>query len=76
MDVTSRPAGFAHALDLIAPDGTAYRLQHQLQRRLPDPGGWFTADLSRESRDGTWPLRVHDVIRVGLGDLDWWRLTL
>jgi carboxypeptidase T len=27
------------ALDPIAPDGTAYRLQHQLVSTLPDPGG-------------------------------------
>ncbi|GAA3463149.1 M14 family zinc carboxypeptidase [Saccharothrix longispora] len=63
-------------LDLIAPDGTAYRLQHQLASSLPDPGGSFTVDLSRETRDGTWQLRVHNVIWVGTGDLDRWSLTL
>ncbi|WP_367130352.1 hypothetical protein [Saccharothrix sp. HUAS TT1] len=56
--------------DLIAPDGTAYRLQHQLLSTLPDPGGAFTVDLSRESRPGTWQLRVHNVIWVGTGDLE------
>ncbi|HUQ59340.1 M14 family zinc carboxypeptidase [Lentzea sp.] len=68
--------GSVISLDLIAPDGTAYKLQHQLQSELPDPGGSFTVDLSRESRNGTWQLRIHDVIWVGTGDLDWWRLTL
>lgn len=63
-------------LDLVAPDGTAYRLQHQRQSALPDPGGSFTLDLSRETRDGTWQLRVHNVIWVGPGDIDWWSLTL
>ncbi|ROP37167.1 M14 family zinc carboxypeptidase [Saccharothrix texasensis] len=63
-------------LDLIAPDGTAYRLQHQRVSTLADPGGSFTVDLSRESRDGTWQLRVHNVIWVGPGDLDRWSLTL
>jgi carboxypeptidase T len=63
-------------LDLVAPDGTAYRLQHQLVSTLPDPGGSFTLDLSRETRNGTWQLRVHNIIWVGPGDLDRWSLTL
>jgi hypothetical protein len=63
-------------LDLIAPDGTSYRLQHQVVSTLPDPGGSFTVDLSRETRNGTWQLRVHNVIWLGGGDLDRWSLTL
>ncbi|XVS66452.1 M14 family zinc carboxypeptidase [Actinosynnema sp. CA-299493] len=64
------------SLDLVAPDGTAYRLQHQLVSTLPDPGGSFTLDLSRETRKGTWQLWVHNVIWVGPGDLDRWSLSL
>ncbi|MGM1064420.1 M14 family zinc carboxypeptidase [Saccharothrix sp. Mg75] len=63
-------------LDLVAPDGTAYRLQHQVVSTLPDPGGAFTVDLSRETRDGTWQLRVHNVVWAGTGDLDRWSLEL
>ncbi|CAM3525412.1 M14 family zinc carboxypeptidase [Kibdelosporangium persicum] len=63
-------------LDLIAPDGTAYRLQHLRQSALPDPGGSFTVDLSREVRNGTWQLRVDNRMWLGEGDLDWWTLTL
>ncbi|MFE2756799.1 M14 family zinc carboxypeptidase [Actinosynnema sp. NPDC059335] len=63
-------------LDLVAPDGTSYRLQHQVVSTLPDPGGAFTLDLSRETRNGTWQLRVHNVIWVGTGHLDWWSLSL
>ncbi|GAA1293256.1 M14 family zinc carboxypeptidase [Saccharothrix xinjiangensis] len=69
-------SGSLISLDLIAPDGTAYRLQHQRVSTLPDPGGSFTVDLSRESRAGTWQLRVHNVIWVGTGDLDRWTLEL
>ncbi|NUT49224.1 MAG: hypothetical protein HOV94_18245, partial [Saccharothrix sp.] len=68
--------GSVITLDLVAPDGTAYRLQHQLVSTLPDPGGTFTVDLSRETRDGTWQLKVHNHIWVGTGVLDWWSLSL
>ncbi|MFI9005757.1 M14 family zinc carboxypeptidase [Actinosynnema sp. NPDC053489] len=69
-------SGSVITLDLVAPDGTAYRLQHQVVSTAPDPGGTFTLDLSRESRQGTWQLRVHNYIWVGTGDLDRWTLTL
>ncbi|WP_209616693.1 proprotein convertase P-domain-containing protein [Saccharothrix coeruleofusca] len=62
--------------DLIAPDGTTYRLQHQPTSSQPDPGGTFTVGLPYETRDGTWRLRVHNVVWAGPGSLDRWSLTL
>lgn len=66
----------AMSLDLVAPDGTVYKLQNFAQKQGPTIGGTYPVDLSRESRNGTWQLRVHEVIWFGTGDLDWWSLNL
>ncbi|SDG04365.1 Proprotein convertase P-domain-containing protein [Lentzea fradiae] len=64
------------SLDLVAPDGTTYKLQANRTSTGPTPFSSIEVDLSRESRNGKWQLRIHEVIWFGTGDLDWWRLTL
>ncbi len=36
----------------------------------------FTANLSSETRDGTWKLKIQDVYRGDIGKIDTWSLTL
>ncbi len=64
-------------IDLLAPDGTAYRLKNS------DPWDWdpdvhatYTANLSSEAAQGTWTLRVQDVYSADSGTIDSWTLTV
>lgn len=63
-------------IDLIAPDGTAYRL------RNPDPDDdadviheTYTVNASSEVANGTWRLRVTDVAVNDSGYIDGWTIT-
>ncbi|MFC6020958.1 proprotein convertase P-domain-containing protein [Plantactinospora solaniradicis] len=63
-------------LRLVAPDGSSYLLRDRA-------GGFegvidqvFVVNLSRESRTGTWRLRVQDTVAGATGYLDAWSLTL
>jgi subtilisin family serine protease len=64
-------------IDLVAPDGTAYRLKSS----NPSDGtanvdATFTVNLSSEAANGTWRLKVQDVFAVDSGNIDTWTLTL
>jgi subtilisin-like proprotein convertase family protein len=49
-------------IDLIAPDGTAYRLKNSSYFDSADNiNATYTANLSSEAANGTWQLRVRDV---------------
>ncbi|MFJ3104073.1 M14 family zinc carboxypeptidase [Streptomyces sp. NPDC086835] len=64
-------------LDLVAPDGTAYRLKNaSASDGAPDIDQTYTANLSAETRNGTWELRVQDTAAQDTGTLDVWTLTL
>jgi subtilisin family serine protease len=64
-------------VDLVAPDGTAYRLKNSSSSDSADNvDQTFTANLSTEVRNGTWQLRVQDVARQDVGTIDTWTLTL
>ena len=64
-------------IDLIAPDGTAYRLKsNNLLDWWPNVDAIYTLDLSSESANGTWQLRVRDVYSGDSGYIDSWTLTL
>jgi carboxypeptidase T len=64
------------SVDLIAPDGTSYRLQERAVSNERDLVLSFPIDLSRESRAGTWKLQVYNVMWLGAGYLDRWSLAL
>ncbi|WP_156726460.1 M28 family metallopeptidase [Streptomyces apocyni] len=63
-------------IDLLAPDGTAYRLKNASGGDSADNViTTYTVDASSETANGTWRLRVQDVARYDTGRIDSWRLT-
>lgn len=64
-------------IDLIAPDGSAYRLKNWSWFDWNDDvHATYTVNLSSESGSGTWKLRVTDVFGSDSGYIDTWTLTL
>ncbi|NWF26001.1 M28 family peptidase [Streptomyces sp. PKU-EA00015] len=63
-------------IDLVAPDGTAYRLKNSSSSDSADNViTTYTVDASTEAANGAWKLRVQDVARYDTGYIDSWRLT-
>lgn len=63
-------------IDLIAPDGTAYRLKGQSDTDSADNvSATYTVNASSETANGTWKLRVQDVLSQDTGYIDAWNLT-
>ncbi|WP_299534850.1 M4 family metallopeptidase [uncultured Streptomyces sp.] len=62
-------------VDLVAPDGTAYRLQNSSSSSADDIHATYTVDASAEPGDGTWLLRVQDLYSLDVGHIDSWKLT-
>jgi Zn-dependent metalloprotease len=63
-------------LDLVAPDGSAYRLKNSGSDSADNIDETYTLNVSAESADGTWALRVQDVFAIDVGTLKTWTLTL
>ncbi|MFE5550314.1 proprotein convertase P-domain-containing protein, partial [Streptomyces sp. NPDC056534] len=63
-------------VDLVAPDGTVRNLKTAF---YPDSADnvltEYTVDASSEVANGTWQLRVRDVVSGDVGYIDSWRLT-
>ncbi|WP_187645518.1 S8 family serine peptidase [Streptomyces sp. TRM49041] len=63
-------------IDLIAPDGTAYRLKNNSGSDSTDNVlATYTVDASSEAANGTWKLQVRDVYAGDTGYIDSWGLT-
>jgi serine protease len=63
-------------VDLIAPDGTAYRLKASSTSDSADNVvATYTVNASSEVANGTWKLRVQDVAAQDTGRLNSWKLT-
>ncbi|MDH2388044.1 S8 family serine peptidase [Streptomyces sp. HNM0663] len=63
-------------IDLIAPDGSAYRLKNSSgSDSADDVLGTYTVDASSELAAGVWQLQVRDVYRGDTGYIDAWSLT-
>ncbi|MBL1082395.1 M28 family peptidase [Streptomyces actinomycinicus] len=63
-------------IDLLAPDGTAYRLKNSSgSDSADDVIATYTVDASGETANGTWRLRVQDVAAQDTGFIDSWKLT-
>ncbi|WP_431042816.1 M28 family metallopeptidase [Streptomyces sp. P1-3] len=63
-------------IDLLAPDGTAYRLKNSSSSDSADNViTTYTVDASSEAANGTWRLRVQDVAAQDTGYVDSWKLT-
>jgi hypothetical protein len=63
-------------IDLVAPDGTAYRLKNSASSDSADDViATYTVDASSETAAGTWKLRVQDVASLDTGYINSWKLT-
>lgn len=63
-------------VDLLAPDGTAYRLKNSSSSDSADNvTTTYTVDASPEAANGDWRLRVQDVAAQDTGYIDSWKLT-
>jgi subtilisin family serine protease len=62
-------------IDLIAPDGTAYRLKTSNGDSADNVVATYTVNASGEVANGTWKLQVQDVARQDTGYVDSWKLT-
>ncbi|WP_244945152.1 M4 family metallopeptidase [Couchioplanes caeruleus] len=64
-------------IDLVAPDGTAYRLKNSsLTDSADNVDATYTANLSGEAGNGAWKLQVRDVYSADTGYLNTGTLTL
>jgi secreted trypsin-like serine protease len=64
-------------IDLVAPDGTAYRLKNaQGDDSADDVNALYTVNAAGETATGTWRLRVRDLFSKDAGTLNSWRLTV
>ncbi|WP_371669060.1 M4 family metallopeptidase [Streptomyces sp. NBC_00289] len=63
-------------LDLVAPDGTAYRLKSFSSSDSADNvNETYTVNASSEVANGTWKLRVQDQAAQDTGYINSWKLT-
>ncbi|MEU1277930.1 M28 family metallopeptidase [Streptomyces sp. NPDC005805] len=63
-------------IDLVAPDGSAYRLKNSSGSDSADNViTTYTVNASSEAANGEWKLRVQDVARYDTGYIDSWKLT-
>ncbi|MCQ9182393.1 S8 family serine peptidase [Streptomyces sp. IBSBF 2953] len=63
-------------VDLVAPDGTAYRLKAASSSdSADDVNTTYSVDASAETANGTWKLRVQDTAAQDTGRLNGWKLT-
>ncbi|MEG8278827.1 S8 family peptidase [Streptomyces sp. AHA2] len=62
-------------IDLVAPDGTAYRLKSAASDSADNVNTTYTVNASGEVANGTWKLRVQDTAAQDTGTLNSWKLT-
>jgi subtilisin-like proprotein convertase family protein len=61
-------------VSLVARDGTAYILSNRQGGSVRNVDQTYTVDLSSETRNGAWRLRVQDAVRSDIGFIDSWTL--
>ncbi|OKI29063.1 Leupeptin-inactivating enzyme 1 [Saccharothrix sp. CB00851] len=61
-------------IDLIAPDGSAYRVKTSSNDSANDIVTTYTVNASSEAANGTWKLRVQDVASADIGRINGWSL--
>lgn len=62
-------------VDLVAPDGSTYRLQNSSSDSADNIITTYTVNASTEVANGTWRLKVQDVASADTGYIDSWSLT-
>ncbi|GAA2716168.1 M4 family metallopeptidase [Actinoplanes palleronii] len=63
-------------VSLVAPDGTAYVLHNRAGGSTDNINQTYTVNLSGETAQGTWTLRVQDAASADTGRIDTWTLSL
>jgi subtilisin family serine protease len=63
-------------IDLVAPDGTSYRLKAESYDSAANVDATYAVNLSSEAANGTWKLKVQDLYLFDSGYLDSWTLTV
>nr|WP_083661161.1 trypsin-like serine protease [Actinophytocola xanthii] len=64
-------------IDLVAPDGSTYRLKNTSGSDSADNvNETYAVNLASETANGTWQLRVRDVFAADTGTLDGWKLSV
>ncbi|MFD4676032.1 M28 family peptidase [Lentzea sp. NPDC058450] len=63
-------------VSLIAPDGSAYVLHNRSGGSADNIDQTYTVNLSSETSNGTWKLRVNDNANNDVGRIDAWTLNL
>ncbi|CAM5687816.1 S8 family peptidase [Streptomyces purpurascens] len=62
-------------IDLVAPDGSTYRLKSAASDSADNVNTTYTVNASSETANGTWKLRVQDTSAQDTGTLNNWKLT-
>ncbi len=62
-------------IDLVAPDGSSYRLKGSGFDSADDVHETYPVNLSSEDANGTWKLRVQDVYSRDIGHIESWTFT-
>ncbi|MFD7028191.1 M28 family metallopeptidase [Streptomyces sp. NPDC059917] len=62
-------------IDLIAPDGTAYRLKNSSSDSADNVIASYTVNASSEVANGIWKLQVKDVAAQDTGYINSWKIT-
>ena len=63
-------------VDLVAPDGTVYNLHNRSGGGTDNLIQSYARNLSSETANGTWNLRVRDAASQDVGYVDSWKITL
>ena len=63
-------------MDLVAPDGSVYNLHNRGGGSADNLNQTYTVNLSGETANGTWNLRVRDAASADTGFIDTWTLDL
>ncbi|MEV8510631.1 M4 family metallopeptidase [Actinoplanes sp. NPDC051475] len=63
-------------VDLVAPDGSVYTLHNRAGGSTDNIDQTYAVNLSGESPDGTWTLRVQDAASIDTGYVNSWSLSL
>ena len=64
-------------IDLLAPDGSSYRLKNSSGSDSADNViTTYSANVSTETKNGTWRLQVRDVYSTDTGYINSWSITV
>ncbi|MEV4638042.1 M4 family metallopeptidase [Actinoplanes sp. NPDC049548] len=63
-------------VSLVAPDGSVYTLHNRAGGSTDNIDQTYAVNLSGETPDGTWTLRVQDAAAIDTGYINSWKLSL